>query len=163
MDHRSAETQNSSSPKIPGLYVHIPFCRTKCPYCSFYSISSPLEIPDFLDSLLREMEMVASEWDCFDSVYIGGGTPSVLSPRQLEMILSTIRNHFPLLSETEITLEANPADLDLSYLASLREIGVTRLSLGIQSFEPKTLEFLGRRHSVQQAISGIEISRRAGF
>ncbi len=163
MDHRSFEPQNFPPAKIPGLYVHIPFCQTKCPYCNFYSITSLSEIPDFLVALLGEIKMVPSEWNCFDTVYIGGGTPSLLSPHQLEMILTEIQNHFSLLPETEITLEANPADLHLSYLASLREIGITRLSLGVQSFEQKTLEFLGRRHSVREAISAIEVSRQVGF
>ena len=163
MVHRTSEPLNSSSPETPGLYVHIPFCQTKCPYCNFYSVTQLSKIRDFLDALLREIAMVEPKWDCFDTVYIGGGTPSILSPQQLEGILSAIRNYFPLAPETEITLEANPADLHPSYLTSLKEIGVNRLNLGVQSFDQKTLEFLGRRHSVQQAISALEGSRQAGF
>ena len=163
MAHRSSERSKFSSPKIPGLYVHVPFCQTKCSYCNFYSTTSPSKIPEFLGSLLQEIEMVSPEWDRFDTIYIGGGTPSILTPGQLGMILSAIRNHFLLYPDSEITLEGNPADLNLSNLLSLREIGVNRLNLGVQSFDRKTLEFLGRRHSVRQAISAIGLSRQAGF
>ncbi|MGA2957598.1 MAG: radical SAM family heme chaperone HemW [Thermodesulfobacteriota bacterium] len=163
MVHQISEPLNSSFPQASGLYVHIPFCQTKCPYCNFYSVPQLSKIPDFLDALLKEIAMAGSEWDCFDTVYIGGGTPSVLGPQQLEKILSAIRNYFPLAPGTEITLETNPADLHLSYLTSLKEIGINRLNLGIQSFDPKTLQFLGRRHSVRDAISALEGSRQVGF
>ena len=163
MDHRTSRPLNFPSSKTPGLYIHIPFCLSKCPYCNFYSVTSLPNIPDFLEALLKEMEISSQEWNCFDTIYIGGGTPSILTPEQLEKILTAIPNHFSLDPETEITLEANPADLNLSYLNLLKEIGINRLNLGIQSFDPITLDFMGRRHTVQQAISAIEISRQAGF
>jgi oxygen-independent coproporphyrinogen-3 oxidase len=150
--------------KNPGLYIHIPFCLMKCPYCNFYSQTKLSLIPDFIEALGKEMEMVSPGFSSpFDTVYIGGGTPSVLGPEHLKRILAGIRKHFPLACDTEITMEANPADLDFSFAELLRSIGVNRLSLGIQSFDPKVIHFLSRRHTVSQAISAIDASRQAGF
>jgi oxygen-independent coproporphyrinogen-3 oxidase len=153
--------------KIPGLYIHIPFCLSKCPYCDFYSSTSLSAIPDFLNALFKEMEMYRSRFNPFDSVYIGGGTPSLLSPEQLESILVRVRRNFNLISNPEITpeitIETNPADLDRSFLESMREIGINRINIGVQSFDEKVLDFLGRRHSAKEGISAIEASRKAGF
>ena len=149
--------------KIPGLYIHIPFCLVKCPYCNFYSETNLSTIPDFLNALQKEMKLVRSQSNRYDTVYIGGGTPSVLNPEQLHRLLNNIRNHFILSPDPEITMEVNPADLDASFLESLKSSGINRLNIGIQSFEQMTLEFLGRRHSSPQAISAIEFSRKAGF
>jgi oxygen-independent coproporphyrinogen-3 oxidase len=149
--------------KIPGLYIHIPFCRTKCGYCNFYSITSLSSIPDFLEALGREMEMVLGEFGPFDTVYIGGGTPSILSLNEMENLLTRIRRNFVLLSDVEMTVEANPADLDLSLLRGLHNLGVNRLNIGIQSFDQEILDFLGRRHSSMEAISAIETARKAKF
>jgi oxygen-independent coproporphyrinogen-3 oxidase len=109
------------------------------------------------------MEMYRPRFHPFDTVYIGGGTPSLLSPQQLEQILTNIREKFDLSSKPEITIEANPADLNRSYLESIREIGINRINIGVQSFDHKVLDFLGRRHSLKQAISAIEASKKAGF
>ena len=152
-----------NSEKIPGLYIHIPFCISKCLYCDFYSLTSISAIPDFLDALFKEMEMYHNRFNPFDTVYIGGGTPSLLSPQQLESILKRVRKNFDLISDPEITIETNPADLDQSFLESIREIGINRINIGVQSFDEKILNFLGRRHSVKQAISAVEASRKAGF
>ena len=152
-----------NSEKIPGLYIHIPFCLSKCPYCDFYSSTSISAVPDFLNGLSKEMEMVRNRFDPFDTVYIGGGTPSLLNPEQLERILTRIRENLHLISDAEITIEANPADLNQSFLESMREIGINRINIGVQSFDEKVLGFLGRRHSIKQAISAIEVSRKAGF
>ena len=149
--------------KIPGLYIHIPFCLSKCPYCDFYSSTSLSALPLFLEALFKEMEMYRNDFDSFDTLYIGGGTPSLLSPQQLESILTRIRKTFDMASNPEITVEINPADLNLSYPESLCEIGINRINLGVQSFDQEILGFLGRRHSVKQAISAIEASRNAGF
>src|SRR4030066_95290 len=105
-----------NSEKIPGLYIHIPFCLSKCPYCDFYSSTSISAIPDFLDGLSKEMEMYRNQFNPFDTVYIGGGTPSLLSSKQLENILIKVQKNFDLISNTEITIEANPADLNLPFL-----------------------------------------------
>jgi oxygen-independent coproporphyrinogen-3 oxidase len=149
--------------KIPGLYIHIPFCVRKCDYCDFYSVTSLTRVPVFLDALFREMEMYRGRFDAFDTVYIGGGTPSVLSGEQIQDILAAIRSNFNLLPGREITVETNPGDLSLPFLESLREIGINRLNIGVQSFDQKVLDFLGRRHSAEEAASAIEDARKAGF
>jgi oxygen-independent coproporphyrinogen-3 oxidase len=149
--------------KTPGLYIHIPFCLSKCPYCDFYSVSSLSLLPAFLEVLFREMELYRGKIGPCDTVYIGGGTPSLLDPRQLEAILKGVRENFPLLPDTEITLETNPADLDRASLASIRALGINRLSIGCQSFDQACLAFLGRRHSADQAVNAIEAARSAGF
>jgi oxygen-independent coproporphyrinogen III oxidase len=152
-----------NSEKIPGLYIHIPFCISKCHYCDFYSVTSFSDIPDFLDALFKEMEGYRNRFNAFDTVYIGGGTPSLLSPEQLESILIRVRKNFNLTTNPEITIETNPADLNPLFLRSMREMGINRVNIGVQSFNEKVLCFLGRRHSTKQAISAVEISRKAGF
>jgi oxygen-independent coproporphyrinogen-3 oxidase len=150
--------------KNPGLYLHIPFCLTKCSYCSFYSQTDVSLIPDFIEALGKEMEMAGAGFSSsFDTVYIGGGTPSVLSSCQIEKILAGIEKSFRLSRETEFTLEANPGDMDLSLLRSLKNLGINRLNLGVQSFHPQTLAFLGRRHTVEEAIKSVDAARKAGF
>ena len=151
------------SEKIPGLYIHIPFCLSKCHYCDFYSLTSISATPDFLDALFKEMGMYRTRFNPFDTVYIGGGTPSLLSPRQLETILINVMENFNLISNPEITIETNPADLNRSFLESMRGIGINRINIGVQSFDEKVLGFLGRRHSVEHAISAVKTSRKAGF
>ncbi len=152
-----------NSEKTPGLYIHIPFCISKCDYCDFYSLTSISAVPDFLDALFKEMEMYRNRFNPFDTVYIGGGTPSILSPQQLESLLKRVRKNFDLISTPEITVETNPADLDQPFLESILAIGINRINTGVQSFDEKILNFLGRRHSVKQAISAVEASRKAGF
>jgi oxygen-independent coproporphyrinogen-3 oxidase len=149
--------------KTPGLYIHIPFCLSKCSYCDFYSLTSISVIPDFLKALFKEMEMYRKRFDVFDTLYIGGGTPSLLIPEQLKEILTRVQKNFHLISDSEITVETNPADLDQSLLESMRQMGINRINIGIQSFDEKVLGFLGRRHSAKQAVSAIEASRKAGF
>lgn len=149
--------------KIPGLYIHIPFCLGKCPYCSFYSEVNLSSIPAFLNAVQKEMELVRDPFGRYDTVYIGGGTPSVLNPQQLSCLLDNVRNNFTLSPDVEVTLEANPADLNPLFLESIKSSGINRLNIGIQSFDPMTLRFLGRRHSSREAASAIELSRRAGF
>jgi oxygen-independent coproporphyrinogen-3 oxidase len=149
--------------KIPGLYIHVPFCLSKCNYCDFYSVSSLSMLPAFLEALCREMELYLGRFEPFDTVYVGGGTPSILDPGQVEAILTRVRETFKLLPNPEITLETNPADLDRAYLESIRAMGINRLTIGVQSFDQTILDFLGRRHSANQAIGAIEAARRAGF
>ncbi len=148
---------------LPGLYIHFPFCRTKCPYCNFYSQTSLSEIADFLSALVKEMESVSGAWGPFDTLYIGGGTPSILSIGQWEALLADVRRNFLLVPGSEITAEVNPGDVDPDYLQCLKEIGITRVNLGVQSLSPAVLKFLGRRHSAAQALSAMEACRRVGF
>jgi len=148
---------------VPGLYIHIPFCKAKCGYCDFYSVTRTASLSGFIEALLQEMEMYRDRFHSFDTVYLGGGTPSVLSIEQLGVILTGVRKNFILLADSEITLEVNPGDPSIYYLESLRRIGINRLNIGIQSFNQKILDFLGRRHTSEQAVSAIEDSRKAGF
>jgi len=107
--------------------------------------------------------MYRNRFDVFDTLYIGGGTPSLLSPKQLKDILKGVQQNLDFTSDPEITIETNPADLDRSFLESMREMGINRINIGVQSFDEKVLGFLGRRHSVKRALSAIEASRKAGF
>lgn len=152
-----------NAPKIPGLYIHVPFCLSKCNYCDFYSVSTIEALPTFMEALVTEMEIYRDRFEPFDTVCLGGGTPSLLNPKQLEEILTRVRENFTLVPNPEITLESNPADPDRASLERMRGAGINRLTIGVQSFDQKILDFLGRRHSVNQAIGAIESSRHAGF
>jgi oxygen-independent coproporphyrinogen-3 oxidase len=147
----------------PGLYIHIPFCRSKCRYCGFYSTTSLDLTKDFLDALHREMDIYRTEFSGFDTVYIGGGTPSVLSVKDLGAILDVVANRFTVDSRAEITVEVNPADIDLNGLKALRSLGINRINIGVQSFDDDILKFLGRRHNRHQALSALTASERAEF
>jgi oxygen-independent coproporphyrinogen-3 oxidase len=148
---------------ISGLYIHVPFCRSKCPYCSFHSTTSLNRIDTFLAGLFAEMNFYGPSSGLFDTLYIGGGTPSVLTCRQIGLIVTQARNVFKFKENPEITAEINPADMSFSDLQSLRRTGVNRISIGVQSFDDKTLQFLGRRHTGHQARRTVEDAGRAGF
>lgn len=146
-----------------GLYIHIPFCLNKCGYCSFYSMDSVHLISEYITALKKEIRYYRKIFSSFDTVYIGGGTPSLLAPRQLAEFLSAITQYYNLDKNAEITLEANPGDISLEYLKDVRSIGINRLNIGVQSFNDKILKLLGRRHSAKEAIAAIEAARKAGF
>lgn len=146
-----------------GLYIHIPFCLRKCRYCSFYSVSLIHLMPEFVKAITVEMTFYKSAFPSFDTIYIGGGTPSLLSVEQIENILMSVQNNFNIDRQTEITLEINPGDVSLEYLHLLRELGINRLNIGIQSFDDHLLKFLGRRHTKREALNAFESARLAGF
>jgi oxygen-independent coproporphyrinogen-3 oxidase len=154
---------NSATDTTPGLYIHIPFCKSKCHYCNFYSLTSLTRINEFLKALSREMAMYRETFARFDTIYIGGGTPSLLAAEHFDSILSQIRNAFIVSPNPEITVEVNPADTTREYLESLRQIGINRLNIGVQSFDDTVLAFLTRRHSVHQAMDTMKAARKAGF
>jgi oxygen-independent coproporphyrinogen-3 oxidase len=154
---------SSATDTTPGLYIHIPFCKSKCHYCNFYSTTFLTRIDEFLNALSTEMAMYQETFTRFDTIYIGGGTPSLLAVKHFDSILSQIRNVFIVSPNTEITVEINPADTAREYLESLRQLGVNRLNVGVQSFDDAVLAFLKRRHSVHQAIDTIETALKAGF
>jgi len=155
--------RSGESRDFPGLYVHIPFCVRKCAYCGFYSITDRTRIPAFLAALRRETARYRGWADSFDTLYIGGGTPSVLPEGDLEGLIADIRTAFTIAPDAEITVEANPADISESLLASLRRSGVNRLNIGVQSFDDDALALLGRRHTALQAIGAVQRVRDAGF
>jgi putative oxygen-independent coproporphyrinogen III oxidase len=149
--------------RAPGLYVHAPFCRSKCTYCDFYSVTDPALIPAWLKAVGQEISLYAREFSAFDTLYLGGGTPSLLAEPELASLLETILQRVSLAPDSEITLEANPDDLTPEKLQCYRHLGVTRLSLGVQSFDDAELRFLGRRHTAGQSREAIRLARAAGF
>jgi len=148
------------------LYVHIPFCPKICPYCSFYKEASDRNKTQlFLDSLLVELDRRLNEMSGFrlETIFFGGGTPSALSVKQLEFLLSGLSLRLDLSDIGEWTLEMNPATVSLEKAKMIRDFGVNRISMGVQSWNSQTLETLGRVHSAEQAERSFEILRQAGF
>lgn len=145
------------------LYIHVPFCRRKCDYCSFVSFSGrETEIGSYTDALCGELRE-RLEGQRLTTIFFGGGTPSLLTLSNMTSILETISRHADISPDAEISLEANPGTIDTRYLSGLRYLGVNRLSLGVQSFNDRELALLGRIHSVGQALQAIDDAREAGF
>lgn len=146
-----------------GLYIHIPFCLRKCPYCDFYSITDFTFKTPFFKSLVREIRFYSKYALPVDSVYIGGGTPSIINPTELKMVLSEIRSSFDVRTDAEISLEVNPGTVTHQSLRDYRWCGINRISVGVQSFQNCNLDFLGRVHTAEEAIQCIEEARQSGF
>jgi len=149
--------------KIPGLYVHVPFCLTKCPYCDFYSHPGTRYISAWLDAVEREMVLYTDQFSCFDTLYLGGGSPTVLSLHEIERLTASIHRRFSFLPDTETTIEANPADITGRAARGLKQLGFNRISLGVQSFDDTVLTLLKRRHTAADAKRAIRTIRNAGF
>ncbi len=146
------------------IYIHLPFCQKKCAYCDFYSDTQLLLIPDYVQSLVREIDLRASgSCRSIDSLYLGGGTPSLLRAKDIETLIQAVGRQFCLSSDAEITLEVNPGTIRPGYLADVRTAGVNRLSIGVQSFVPEKLRFLGRMHTVDDSCQTIDSALWAGF
>jgi oxygen-independent coproporphyrinogen III oxidase len=149
------------------LYVHIPFCQRKCPYCAFVSQEgSPAEIDRYVNLLMAEMRLAHQDFSPLhplDSIFLGGGTPSLLQPNQVERILGLAGELFGLSDNAEITLETNPGTVDQQKLEGFQLAGVNRLSIGVQSFDDRMLAALGRIHTAQQADDAVKAARMAGF
>lgn len=145
-------------PIIPtGLYIHMPFCKSRCIYCDFYSQTERGVLQDvFVAALQRELTCRAVEADAIGSVYMGGGTPSLFSAHQIACILECVRTHYNITDGAEITIEMNPDDVTAGYASALVEAGVNRISLGIQSFDDGVLRFLRRRHTAAQAMRAVD-------
>jgi len=150
---------------MSGIYIHIPFCRKKCHYCDFYKTTAIQKKPLFLDALYREIDLRADYFknQSVETIYLGGGTPSVLSAEETGAILQQLYQNFYVDHVPEITLEANPDDLDQYYLSKLLKAGINRLSIGIQSFSDRDLLLMNRRHSADQAIRSVTDAHKAGF
>jgi len=150
-----------------GIYLHFPFCKVKCMYCDFYSIPKREdEIPKFVESLANEISLYADSHDIdwkFDTIFLGGGTPSLFTTKGLELILETLHQNFDLSSVKEITLEANPGEAPFGKLKAFRKLGVNRLSMGFQSFDTDLLNFLGRIHGPEDCFKTFDNARKAGF
>ncbi|MCI4667189.1 MAG: radical SAM family heme chaperone HemW [Bacteroidia bacterium] len=148
------------------LYIHIPFCRKACIYCDFHFSTSLKMKAEMVEAIIREIGMrkdFFGEDRTLQSIYFGGGTPSVLDRAELDAIFAEITKHFSLAPKAEISLEANPDDLSEAYLKNLIQTPVNRLSIGIQSFDEAILSWMNRSHNRAQAISAVEMAREVGF
>lgn len=147
------------------LYIHIPFCEKKCLYCDFYSVENRSSMEDFLRALEREIALAApaGAGRRFATLFLGGGTPSLLTRDQLGRVLAAIRASFDLAPDAEVTLETNPGTVDARALEGFLELGVNRLSIGVQSFDAGELAFLSRIHDAAAAVECVQAARRAGF
>jgi putative oxygen-independent coproporphyrinogen III oxidase len=146
-------------------YVHIPFCNRRCPYCDFAVVDMSRSAHDF-DRYVRAVQAEIRRepaWEPLHAVNLGGGTPSALGPGQIGDLVSALRNRFGLVSGAEVSIEANPEDWSPDYAIALHEVGINRVSLGVQSFDDRVLEYLGRRHSAEQAAAAVAAGRRAGI
>ncbi|MDJ0818190.1 MAG: radical SAM family heme chaperone HemW, partial [Desulfobacterales bacterium] len=149
--------------QLAGLYIHIPFCRRKCFYCDFYSITDLTQTHSFLAALDQEMALAGQTHLEFDTVYIGGGTPSMLNADAIESVVSGAFRHFKIRTEAEVTIEVNPGTVSFGDLKRYYQAGINRLNIGIQSFNDRNLAFLGRIHSSREAATSIQQARQAGF
>ncbi len=150
---------------MPGIYIHIPFCKQACYYCDFHFSTSLKAKDDLLNALLKEISLQKNYFakGSLSTIYFGGGTPSLLGGDEIKTILDEIRNIFSVDEYAEVTLEANPDDLTAEKLKALRSAGVNRLSIGIQSFDDEDLKWMNRAHSAVQAIESVKLSQEAGF
>jgi len=148
------------------IYIHIPFCRHKCIYCDFYSIITHGNVNQYLNALKKEIESSAAEFSSgrkITTIFFGGGTPSLLEPKQIEELLSHLKNNFDVAIDAEITLETNPGTVDEKKLNGFLSAGVNRISIGIQTFDDDELKFLTRIHTKQTAIEAVWLAKKAGF
>ena len=152
--------------KTAGIYIHIPFCIAKCIYCDFYSVpGQDNRIEDFINALIREIErcpVKTTDWT-FDTIFIGGGTPSLLNAHQMEKIISALNSKYDLSNIIEFTIEANPGEAPKDKLKDFYSLGINRLSIGVQSLKPELLQFLSRIHSKDDVFKTFESARDAGY
>lgn len=149
-----------------GIYIHIPFCKSKCIYCDFYSVAGQdNKIEIFVNALIREIETCpvdTTKWT-FDTIFIGGGTPSLLNAQQMEKIISALDDKYDLNKIIEFTIEANPGEAPKEKLKEFYSLGINRLSIGVQSFKSELLQFLSRIHSTEDVFGTFQSARAAGF
>lgn len=150
---------------MAGIYIHIPFCKKRCSYCDFYTEVAPLFIPKLVDSIIKEIDIRKDylEQASIDTIYFGGGTPSILSPEQFSSIFQAIFSVYSVNDTAEITFEANPDDLTPGFFESIQPLPFNRISIGIQSFDNTDLKRINRRHTAGQAIAAVQNAQHAGF
>lgn len=150
---------------MAGIYIHIPFCRHKCNYCNFYSLASSRNMEQVTLAIVSELQQRHEylSGQPVETIYFGGGTPSMLRVQDIETILNSVYKHFPVVPDAEITLEANPDDLAPASLEAFKNSGINRLSIGLQSFRQEDLNFLSRTHTPGQVIRCISDAQQAGF
>ncbi len=151
--------------KMTGLYVHIPYCQKACHYCDFHFSTNHKTMNKMIQSLCHEIELKSPRWSgmTFDTIYFGGGTPSILAPNHFDTIIQKIRDNVSLNSDVEFTVEANPEDINDHKLDGYKKHGVNRLSVGIQTFDNESLNFINRNHSAETAIRSVELIHKAGI
>ncbi|HET7000501.1 MAG TPA: radical SAM family heme chaperone HemW [Puia sp.] len=150
---------------MAGIYIHIPFCKQACTYCNFH-FSTNLDLQnDFTVALLKEIAFrdIYLQGESVETIYFGGGTPSLISPQSISQILDSVSRHFKISQDPEITIETNPDDIDMNRLNSWKQAGINRLSIGVQSFFSEDLLWMNRAHSGEQAVQAVEDSKKAGF
>ena len=149
---------------MAGIYLHIPFCKKACHYCNFHFSTQTKDLQTFIDALLQEIELQKSYInEPIETIYFGGGTPSLLNESQLKVIMDNIYSNFNVAATIECTLEANPDDMSPSKLAGWKNIGINRLSIGIQSFQATALTWMNRAHTVEQSHAAIQMAKDAGI
>lgn len=152
--------------KTSGIYIHIPFCKSKCIYCDFYSVAGQDDrIEIFVNVLINEIKTCpidTNKWS-FDTIFIGGGTPSLLNAHQMENIITALNNKYDLSKIREFTIEANPGEAPKEKLKDFFSLGINRLSIGVQSFQTELLQFLSRIHSAEDVFRTFKSARNAGF
>lgn len=147
---------------MAALYIHIPFCKKACHYCSFYFTLSAVQKVSFIQVLCKEIETRSYELkdQTINSIYFGGGTPSLLSYQDIDSILQTIHKYYKISEKPEITIESNPENLSDTYLQDLKALAINRLSVGVQSFSSADLEVMNRNHDAKQAIDALKLARK---
>ncbi len=154
---------DTTTGSLPGLYIHVPFCASKCPYCNFFSQADRSAVAAWIAALLREMTLYGRDFGLFDTVYLGGGTPSTLSTERLSKIIDAVYETFTIADNCEFTIEINPGDMNESFLSFLADSPINRVNLAVQSFDDTILARLGRRHSVQEARESLKMLRGKGL
>ncbi|MCQ2308547.1 MAG: radical SAM family heme chaperone HemW [Bacteroidales bacterium] len=150
---------------MAGIYIHIPFCKSKCAYCNFFSVVTGKQHADFLDALRKEILIRKSYLNCekINTIYFGGGTPSLLKPIEIQSVLDVLYKNFNISENAEITLEANPDTVSMELLKDFSTVGINRLSVGIQSFHDDDLQYLSRRHDSKHALQVLDWANMIGF
>ena len=151
---------------MSGIYLHVPFCRTACNYCDFHFSTSLGNVEAYVESVVSEISLRAKRWDNaeFNTLYLGGGTPSVLKKSQLQKIVGAIRKNLNCVSVwDEATIEVNPEDVSIEALEGWIECGFNRISIGIQSLDDEQLDWMNRKHSADEAVHAVYLARKAGF
>lgn len=149
---------------MAGIYIHTPFCKSKCAYCNFFSLASESKINDYVEALKKEIVLRKNYLgETVKTIYFGGGTPSLLSVKNIEEILDLLNKNYEIISSPEITLEINPDTIDREKMSSLKQMGINRMSVGIQSFDDEDLRYLGRRHDSRHAMQVLEDLKHTDF
>jgi oxygen-independent coproporphyrinogen-3 oxidase len=150
-----------------GIYLHIPFCHSKCPYCDFFSVEKDDDlINEFCDAILNEIHLLSkTKWKdrVYNTIYFGGGTPPLIGAANIESIITALRGTFNISPRSEITIEANPESVDADFFRDIKQANVNRVSIGVQSFNDDVLKTLGRIHDASKAGEAIDMAKAAGF